>query len=33
MGQYVLYTNSVLVEYTDGVDTYRDGSVGSSFIT
>jgi hypothetical protein len=33
MGQYALYTNSVLVEYTDGVDTFRDGSVGSSFIT
>ena len=33
MSQYSVYTNSVLVEYTDGVDTFRDGSQGGYFIT
>lgn len=33
MGQYVTYTSGITVEYTDGVDTFRDGSVGGSFVT
>jgi hypothetical protein len=32
MSQYVEYTNSTLVEYTDGVDTFRDGSLGGSYV-
>jgi hypothetical protein len=30
--QYREYTNSELVEYTDGVDTFRDGSLGGSYV-
>ena len=32
MGQYAEYTNATLVEYTDGVDTFRDGSLGGSYV-
>lgn len=32
MPQYVIYDN-VLVEYTDGVNTFRDGSRNGSFVT
>jgi hypothetical protein len=30
--QYVEYTTGVLVEYTDGVDTFRDGSLGGAYV-
>ena len=30
--QYVTYTSGTLVEYTDGVDTFRDGSFGSVYV-
>lgn len=32
MSQYIIYDN-ILVEYTDGINTFRDGSRGGSFVT
>jgi hypothetical protein len=32
MDQYLTYTTGVLIEYTDGVDTFRDGSLGGSYV-
>lgn len=33
MAQYVTFTNEVYVVYTDGVDTFRDGSRDGAFVT
>jgi len=33
MAQYSTYTDGVTVEYTDGVDTFRNGSIGGAFVT
>jgi hypothetical protein len=30
--QYATYATGTLVEYTDGVDTFRDGSLGGSYV-
>jgi hypothetical protein len=30
--QYIYYTSGTMVEYTDGVDVFRDGSLGGSYI-
>jgi hypothetical protein len=32
MAQYVTFNDNDLIEYTDGVDTFRDGSEGGMFI-
>jgi hypothetical protein len=32
MAQYALFPAGTLVTYTDGVDTYRDGSRGGSYV-
>jgi hypothetical protein len=33
MAQYVVYNPDTYVEYTDGVDTFRQGSRGGEFVT
>jgi len=32
MAQYVTYTSGTLVEYTDGVNTFHDGSYGGVYV-
>jgi hypothetical protein len=33
MAQYAIYTSGVTVEYTDGVDVFRDGSRAGTWVT